>query len=265
MKALAPFVTLIGQVKRVFAEEGLGKGLEELLRELHYQQYLTDEYEDAAERWENVIELMNDIYEYEASAEYPDLAHYLSEVTLIQDIDLLGREEADAVSVMTLHKAKGLEYDSVMISGLEDNILPHANSQGSYEELEEERRLFYVGLTRARKRVILTYSQAASPFSRGPSVFFSGDGAFSRPSRFLDEIPSGHKEEPGKEAFHAGRVERRNRSTLQRVKLKTGTKVYHETWGEGFILATKMRNYVIDFSGSLREVDPSVEKLEVIS
>ncbi len=266
IRALDPFVALIGRVKTVFESEGLGKGLEELLRELHYQQYLSDEYEDAADRWENVIELMNDIYEYESSAEYPDLAHYLSEVTLIQDIDLLGREDADAVSVMTLHKAKGLEYDSVVISGLEDNILPHANSQGSYEELEEERRLFYVGLTRARKRVILTYSQAASPFNRASSFLFSGDGAFSKPSRFLDEISPEHKEEFGKQAFFPGRKEEhRNRNPLSRVKLKTGAKVYHETWGEGFVLASKMRKYVIDFSGKLREVDPSVEKLEVIS
>lgn len=266
LKALIPFVSLIDRVKAVFDEEGLGKGLEQLLKELGYQQYLNDEYEDAGERWENVIELMNDIYEYESSAEHPDLAHYLSEVTLIQDIDLLGREEAEAVSVMTLHKAKGLEYDSVIISGLEDNILPHANSQGSYEELEEERRLFYVGLTRARKRVILTYAQAPSTFNRASSFIFSGDGSFSKPSRFLDEIPPEHKEEAGKILVPAGRKEERgNRTAFQRVKLKTGMKVYHDKWGEGFVLASKMRNYVIDFSGKLREVDPSVEKIEIIT
>ena len=265
-KALNPFVALLSRVKKVFDEEGLGKGLEQLLRELQYQQYLADEYEDATDRWENVIELMNDIYEYESSAEYPDLAHYLSEITLIQDIDLMGRDTADAVSVMTLHKAKGLEYDSVIISGLEDNILPHANSQGSYEELEEERRLFYVGLTRARKRVILTYAQAPSPFSRASSFFFSGDGAYSKPSRFLEEIPSVHKESAGKETFPAVRREEgRKRSSFQRVKLKTGMKVYHDKWGEGFVLASKMRNYVIDFSGKLREIDPSVEKIEIIT
>jgi len=265
LRALKPFAALIASTRKVFDEEGLGKGLEFLLQELGYQEYLTAEFEDARDRWDNVVELMNDMYEYENASTSPDLAHYLSEVTLIQDIDFMGRDVSDTVSVMTLHKAKGLEFDTVFIAGLEENILPHANSLGSFPELEEERRLFYVGITRARRRVFLTWAQSPYLFNRGPAAFFSQEGGFSKPSRFLDEIPDEFKEmEPVKKKFLFRDGPGAQRPSGDRIRLKTGMKIYHEEFGEGFVLASKMRLYVIDFSGELKEVDPLSEKVRII-
>jgi len=148
------------------------------------------------ERLENVSELVNAAAEYDAQNPEGSLGGFLEQVALVSDID---KEEGadDKVSLMTLHSAKGLEFPVVFIPGCEEDLLPHANSMDKESELEEERRLFYVGMTRAKERLVLLHA-----FQRARW----GKTEVCMPSRFLDEIPARFVEEVSREEddWHLG-------------------------------------------------------------
>jgi DNA helicase-2/ATP-dependent DNA helicase PcrA len=135
---------------------------------------------EAQTRLENVLELLSVTREYEKQSESPGLTGFLEEVALVADIDALD-ESAEAVTLMTLHAAKGLEFPVVFITGMEEGLLPHIRSIEEPKQLEEERRLCYVGITRAQEELTLSYAQRRSQF---------GSVACNMPSRFLTEIPS---------------------------------------------------------------------------
>ncbi len=135
------------------------------------------EEEEKVVRRENLRQLATAVAE--ASLQGQDLDTFLDGVALFEDADQ--RNSADAVSLMTLHSAKGLEFDAVFVVGCEDGLLPHANSRNDAEGLEEERRLAYVGMTRARHRLALTAARER---------FLFGQRNPTRPSRFLAEIPA---------------------------------------------------------------------------
>jgi len=131
-------------------------------------------------RAENIKELLAAVSEYAGSTETPSLSGFLEEVSLITDVDTWD-EGANAITLMTLHCAKGLEFPVVFITGLEEGLLPVYTSLDEPEALEEERRLFYVGLTRAKEKIYLLWAQRRSRFS---------EQSFRLPSRFLDELDS---------------------------------------------------------------------------
>ncbi len=140
--------------------------------------YKTDTSVEGETRKENVQEFLNAINDYVRTDKETSLRGFLEEVALIADIDNWD-QKANAVTLMTLHCAKGLEFPVVMITGLEDSLLPISRSLDNSEDLEEERRLFYVGLTRAKEKVYLFYALQRS---------FMNDMAFRLPSRFLDDL-----------------------------------------------------------------------------
>ena len=131
-------------------------------------------------RIENVQEFVSFAQEYVLESEHPSLRDFLERISLVSDVDQW-EDESDKLTLMTLHSAKGLEFPVVFIVGLEEGIFPHANSSMDEEEMEEERRLLYVGMTRAKERLFLS---AAS------SRLIYGRRAMAYPSRFLQEIPS---------------------------------------------------------------------------
>jgi DNA helicase-2/ATP-dependent DNA helicase PcrA len=145
-----------------------------------YIDYLKHTYDnDGRERLENIEELVNAAREYDISNPDGSLLGFLEEVSLISNIDKWD-EETEAVTLMTLHAAKGLEFPIVFITGLEEGLLPHSQSKDSDDEIEEERRLCYVGITRAQKELFLTHTRHRTKFGqRTPCI----------PSRFLSEIP----------------------------------------------------------------------------
>ena len=143
-----------------------------------YKQYLSG-LVDGEERWENVLELRTVAQEYRDLKPPEGLAAFLEGVALVSDVDGL-EESVDAVTLITLHQAKGLEFPVVFIVGMEDGILPHFKSIDDPEQLEEERRLCYVGITRAKKRVYLVRA-----FRRS----LMGSSTPRQPSRFLKDIP----------------------------------------------------------------------------
>lgn len=136
--------------------------------------------EEALGRLENLQELLNVTSEYDATSEEPTLAGFLESVSLVADVDNLA-EGGDAVTLMTLHSAKGLEFPVVFLVGLEEGVFPHSRSLTSDSELEEERRLCYVGMTRAREELHLVHAHRRSLY---------GQPSFNRPSRFLEDIPA---------------------------------------------------------------------------
>ena len=144
-----------------------------------YEHYNEEEAEDRLTNLGQLVEAARD--RLKEHPEY-DLTEFLSEVALVSDIDDYERA-AERVTLMTLHAAKGLEYPVVFIVGVEEKLLPHTRSMGSPGELEEERRLFYVGVTRARERLYLTYSQTRFLYNRLE---------FQEPSRFLRDIAPEH-------------------------------------------------------------------------
>jgi DNA helicase II / ATP-dependent DNA helicase PcrA len=146
-----------------------------ILEQTGYHGYLDDGTEEGEERWANVMELRNVATE---SSELT-LSEFLEQVALVSDTDRMD-EGVNVTSLLTLHAAKGLEFPIVFLTGLEDGVLPHSRSLGDGEELAEERRLFYVGITRAKDRVYISHT-----FRR---TFF-GDSSVSTPSRFLRDIP----------------------------------------------------------------------------
>ena len=217
-------------------------------------------------RLENIGELKTTVLKYMEETEEPSLSGFLEEIALYTDLDTLS-EDDDKVVMMTLHAAKGLEFPYVFITGMEEGIFP--GQQAIYEpsELEEERRLAYVGITRAKKELYLTGAAQRMLFGRTTR---------NRPSRFIGEIPAELlKTEDETERFGSYRTERTafggrssygssysgygsrpsaagqapgpvgNNSSAPRPKaaapaepfnLKTGDRVYHKTFGEGSIL-----------------------------
>lgn len=161
-----------------------GMGLNDLLQEVldvtKYLDYLQDEPETYEDRVNNIKELSSMFIKYEEESEDANLSEFLEDVALISDIDSYNEDE-DAVVLMTLHSAKGLEFPIVFIPGMEEGIFPGNQSMFSEEDLEEERRLAYVGITRAKKKLYLISSQQRMLY---------GQTSRNMPSRFLREIPS---------------------------------------------------------------------------
>ena len=156
--------------------------------------------EDTAEadaRVENLQELVGSLQDYEAEAEAagdkPSLAGFLERVTLVADVD--GMKDAPKVTLMTVHGAKGLEFEKVLLTGMEEEMFPYKGiDPGERDELEEERRLAYVAVTRARKELVMTHTQMRQIF---------GTTRWNRPSRFIGELPPGVAEHVGTRAMGA--------------------------------------------------------------
>ncbi|MBO8137186.1 MAG: DNA helicase PcrA [Desulfotomaculum sp.] len=210
--------------------------VEEVLQQSGYWNALEAEGTiEARTRMENLQEFITVTREYDRSNEDGSLEDFLAGISLVTDQDKYD-ENSDVVSLMTLHTAKGLEFPVVFLSGMEEGVFPHSRSLDEEKEMEEERRLCYVGITRAKKELYLTYCWMRTLFGRSEPRM---------PSRFIDEIPSKLVEEdapkpkavPG--AFGAGKMNKGTSSTGEACAYQLGDKVVHKKWGEGVILAVK--------------------------
>ena len=181
--ALAEFVRVILRLRELATEAGVDELLRELVESIRYGDYLRAEGPESAERLDNVRELITGAAEQVADelgeVGLRPLDHFLQRATLVAEVDALGAD-ADAVSLMTLHNAKGLEFPFVFITGLEDGLFPLAKAYDDPKLLEEERRLFYVGITRAERKLYVTHAEERRR---------NGELLPSRHSSFLDSIP----------------------------------------------------------------------------
>ena len=192
-------------------------------------------------RAENIREFLSAVGEYVDSSESPSLSGFLEEVSLVTDIDSWN-DKSNAITLMTLHCAKGLEFPVVFITGLEEGLFPVPRSLDEPEALEEERRLFYVGLTRAKDKIYLSWAERRRLFS---------DMNFRIPSRFLDEIDPDvvRKTKPARQQVRFERSRFHKRITEQfdthpeyesfsqeDTCFQQGTRVRHEMFGNGTIV-----------------------------
>lgn len=156
--------------------------IEGIMEETGYQQELEAEGEiEAQTRLENIEELVNKAVSYEQDSDHPTLDEFLEQVALVADIDNMDESE-DRVTLMTLHSAKGLEFPKVYLVGMEDGLFPSMMSINSDDrtDIEEERRLCYVGITRAKKELVMTSARQR---------MVNGETRYCKPSRFLEEVP----------------------------------------------------------------------------
>ncbi len=178
--AVASFVAMIEKLRRRIGVLDLPELLDVVLEQSGYRQMLFDGSQEGEDRWANLLELREVVTRYADLDPEDALDRLLEETALVADQDSY-EKDADAVTLITLHAAKGLEFDVVFITGLEEGVFPHSRSLDDPRQMEEERRLAYVGLTRARHRLYLTHAATRATWGRG---------GFSIPSRFLMEIPA---------------------------------------------------------------------------
>jgi DNA helicase-2/ATP-dependent DNA helicase PcrA len=258
--------------------------MDRILVDVDYHAYIDDGTEEGQDRWDNIMELRRLAGEFQQEG----LDSFLEQVALVSDQDTL-EESASVPTLLTLHAAKGLEFSVVFIVGLNDGTLPHNRSFDDVEEMMEERRLLYVGITRAKDRLYLTYAQNRSSYGYAePSI----------PSRFLDDIPFDLLEakqplRSRRTATVANRPERWQ-TTLGSTAAPTpkssskhsashtiagetagltpryrpGMRVEHSSWGEGMVLKTELQNNdeIVDifFAGiGLKRVMASLARLEI--
>jgi DNA helicase-2/ATP-dependent DNA helicase PcrA len=215
LEAVTGFCRLIESYRRRCQRQPLVEVLRDLLAEIGYRQELARLYHDPQEqeaRWAAVEELVNAIGGYWRRAETPGLAGFLQEVAIAnseQEKDKESQLERDAVALMTLHAAKGLEFPEVYLVGMEEGLLPHSRSIADHEAaIDEERRLCYVGVTRAQQRLTLSLALSRNKWGKlRPTV----------PSRFLYEI-TGQTGNPNYLAAKQGRVPLRRTASGQPVK-----------------------------------------------
>ena len=195
-----------------------------LIQTIDYYKELEKEGEFKAQsKIENIKELILAVQEFEENNVDKSLSAFLEYVALITDIDLYKGEE-DVVTVMTLHSAKGLEFPVVFITGFEEGIFPHSRSVNKEEELEEERRLCYVGMTRAKEKLYLTYAWRRN---------LNGNTLFNSVSRFLNEIPKHLQEKVSVEKVEE--IPSLNK-IKEKIEVEVGDKIRHADWGVGTVL-----------------------------
>ncbi len=237
-RALADFATLLEKLMERNRELDLIELFDLVAETSRYKAFLL-ESPDGEERWENVLELRTVAEPYRHLTPPEGLTAFLEQVGLVSDVDGLD-EKVDAAVLITLHQAKGLEFPVVFIVGMEENLLPHVRSFDDPDQMEEERRLCYVGITRAKQKVYLVRA-----FRRS----LMGSSTVNPPSRFLNDIPRNLIEATGawgkEENLPAAAYtwERRSPAAPQKMAsvpdLKAGDHVRHPTFGEGIVVSVQ--------------------------
>lgn len=240
--------------------------MDRILSDVDYRNYIDDATEEGRDRWDNVMELRR------LAAEYQDrtLAEFLEEVALVSDQDTV-EINAGVPTLLTLHAAKGLEFSNVFLVGLTDGNLPHQRSFDDPESMHEERRLFYVGITRAKDALYLLVPQNRNQY---------GYAEPASPSRFLTDIPDDLLEMSGR--FMASGVSRGRKkasskrwqvtaqqpASVTQLQYSAGMKVIHPSWGEGMVLNSRLQgdDEMLDIffeEMGLKRVMASLAKLEI--
>jgi DNA helicase-2/ATP-dependent DNA helicase PcrA len=239
--------------------------IDKIIEDVEYRTYVDDGTDEGRDRWDNVMELRRLASEHQQEK----LETFLESVTLVSDQDTLDAS-ANVPTLLTLHSAKGLEFPVVFIVGLNDGTLPHIRSFDDQEAMEEERRLLYVGITRAKDQLFLLHT-----FNR----YLYGYSEPAQPSRFLLDIPnqmvnndqtlasSGSNMFP---KYQPEKWESTEPAPKMEKSYNPGAQVVHSLWGQGLVLTSKLENddEIVDVffeSVGLKRVVASVAKLEIKS
>ncbi len=274
---LSHFGGLFAEWRVAAAQMTVSELFDKVVADIRYQDYLNDGSEEGNERWENIQELRRLAEEYDLRT----LTEFLEHIALISDQDTL-KEGEKAVTLLTLHAAKGLEFGVVFIAGLDDGILPHSRSFDDPEEMAEERRLFYVGITRAKNKLYLLRSTMRGGRGYAEATY---------PSRFLDDIPAKLLLGKSRSEKHVSRDESRTRTRwesssyrksptspfrarskpapVKESAYRMGTRVRHPEFGEGIILNSKTKNgeetlTIVFESAGIKRLALGLTKLDIL-
>ncbi len=175
------FVDLVESIRKLAEDRTVVEILDAILEQTGYARFVRDDTEEGEERWQNIQELRTKARDYDELSPGTGLAAFLEDVSLVQDVDQLQEgEDTNTVTLITLHAAKGLEFPYVFLVGLEEGVLPHSRSMDDASQMEEERRLLYVGITRAMTGLYLVYAFRRTLY---------GVAQVNQPSRFLADVP----------------------------------------------------------------------------
>jgi DNA helicase II / ATP-dependent DNA helicase PcrA len=264
---IADFVSVIETVKTEVGQMPLIELGRSLLEKTGYvRQFIEDGSSEALSRRENVMELLNLMAFYESTAEEPSLSGFLQDVALVSDVDQM-EDDAPAVTLMSIHASKGLEFPVVFITGLEEELFPIGGRNGEEADFEEERRLFYVAITRARKELFLSHARTRFKYGEEKTTLRSrfldevdkgvvrtetGATISQRDDRFSLPAPSSRPTASGfrveySESVPKAVVPRSAKPAEMRIEgeiaelheLITGARVWHETFGSGKIILTE--------------------------
>ncbi|OGN88955.1 MAG: hypothetical protein A2Y88_05865 [Chloroflexi bacterium RBG_13_48_10] len=238
---LAGFGELLSRWITLMGDNSTLNIMDRIIDDTDYHAYIDDGSDEGSERWENVMELRR------LAAEYRDrtLSEFLEDVALVSDQDTL-ETSANVPTLLTLHAAKGLEFPVVFIAGLNEGTLPHSRSFDDPEAMQEERRLLYVGITRAKDRLYMVYAQNRSAFGYPDPV---------EPSRFLTDIPDRLLDETSsmrttsptrRSSFDTKTIQweskRYGTSRVTSQRYLPGTHVEHPVWGDGMVLNSRIQD-----------------------
>lgn len=256
-QGLRSLADILDNLRNIIEESTVAGIIDSLLRRLDYLEFLNDSTLQGESRQENVKELLSVAQEYQDVG----LEGFLEEVALVSDLDSADFN-TDAVTLMTLHAAKGLEFPIVFITGLEESILPHSRALYEQSEMEEERRLCYVGMTRARQELYLIYAS---------SRMLYGSIQHNPPSRFLAEIDgsfeienSGNQVSSTNDSFSRANHQNNISSEPRYIPdFMEGDQVYHKVFGNGTIMEIEGDNIAVYFKGKgMRKLNISFAPLE---
>ncbi len=260
--AIRKFCEFVQRMKEFSQRAPLTDLIEKVFKESGYEKMLLADGTEGEVRWENVRELVSVASKF-AEKEYLEvedkLGAFLEEVALASDTDSID-QKIDSVHLMTLHSAKGLEFPVVFIVGMEEGIFPHSRSLLSYEEMEEERRLMYVGLTRAKEKAYLIFARQRTLF---------GATQVNPPSRFLEDIPEKLKDEHKLKQQPSFNPQISGISSFSKnkssIEFKDGDRVCHDQFGNGVVISAIDDLLVIAFKQvGIKRISSQYAKLEKI-
>jgi DNA helicase-2/ATP-dependent DNA helicase PcrA len=237
--ALANFSLLLAGWRETALNQPPLALLDRILTEVDYHSYIDDGTDEGNDRWENVMELRRLASEYSERT----LSEFLEEIALVSDQDTYDAN-VNAPTLLTLHAAKGLEFPVVFIAGLVDGTLPHMRSLEDPDAMEEERRLLYVGITRAMDRLYLLVTQSRNAF---------GYQEPCDPSRFLQDIPEqlleitsrstyGARPKPYQPQTWDAAASAASAQVSRSIRYPAGIKVVHPVWGDGMVLNSRLQD-----------------------
>jgi DNA helicase-2/ATP-dependent DNA helicase PcrA len=235
-KALSELGDILASLRTVSEDAAVAGLIDSLLRRIDYLHYLDDGTPQGEARQENVRELLSVAREYQEEG----LAGFLEEVALVSDLDSADFD-GDAVTLMTLHAAKGLEFPVVFMTGLEESIFPHSRALYDQNEMEEERRLCYVGMTRAKRELYLFHAAGRMLY---------GGVQHNPPSRFLSEVGSAASSEGlNHDPLQKQSIPEINQEPRYVPELNEGDGVRHKLFGEGTVMEIDGDTAVVYFKG----------------
>jgi DNA helicase-2/ATP-dependent DNA helicase PcrA len=234
VKNINKFANVIKKLQKANNEFRASGVIKHALKITGYKELIMDGTPEGEARLENISELISVASKYDMLDPGLSLSIFLEEISLITNVDTLDEKE-NAVILMTVHSAKGLEFDTVFITGLEEGIFPHSRSMLEPDELEEERRLMYVAVTRAKKSLYILHAKQRMLY---------GETQSNAPSQFISDIPGELIETYGQQRRHLsigdiGRKPIPEEKTAPRVDIKDGDKVVHTSFGEGIVVSVQ--------------------------